>query len=233
MSNFPDTIHVIQHVAFEDLGTLEDTFYQLGFRVRYFEAGLDNLKKAFEHQGLTIILGGPIGVNDVVDYPYIQEEIDLLKVRLANDLPTIGICLGAQLIASALGAKVYAGNQKEIGWSKLKISPTANNLLNPLEDIEVLHWHGDTFELPNNAVHLASSDLYENQAFKYGNNILALQFHIEASTDSLEKWLIGHYVELRQNNLNIRNLRQNNLEFAPTLESKAHEIIHNFMKQYI
>ena len=233
MSNFPDTIHVIQHVAFEDLGTLEDTFYQLGFRVRYFEAGLDNLKKAFEHQGLTIILGGPIGVNDVEDYPYIQEEIDLLKIRLANDLPTIGICLGAQLIASALGAKVYVGNQKEIGWSKLKISPAVNNLLTPLKDIEVLHWHGDTFELPNNAVHLASSDLYENQAFKYGNNILALQFHIEASTDSLEKWLIGHHVELRQNNLNIRNLRQNNLEFAPTLESKAHEIIHNFMKQYI
>ena len=233
MSNFPDTIHVIQHVAFEDLGSLEDTFYQLGFRVRYFEAGLDNLKKAFEHQGLTIILGGPIGVNDVVDYPYIQEEIDLLKVRITNDLPTIGICLGAQLIASALGAKVYAGNQKEIGWSKLKIRPTANNLLNPLEDIEVLHWHGDTFELPNNAIHLASSDLYENQAFKYGNNILALQFHIEASTDSLEKWLIGHHVELRQNNLNIINLRQNNLEFSPTLESKAHEIIHNFMKQYI
>ena len=233
MSNFPDTIHVIQHVSFEDLGTLEDTFYQLGFRVRYYQAGIDNLNKAFEHQGLTIILGGPISVNDIADYPYIHEEIELLKVRLNNNLPTLGICLGAQLIASALGAKVYAGQQKEIGWSKLTITPTTNNLLSPLKDIEVLHWHGDTLDLPNHAILLASTPLYPNQAFQIGNHILALQFHIEASNDSLEKWLIGHHYELRQNNLNIKKLRQNNLKFAPILESKASEVIHNFMKQYI
>ena len=155
MSNFPDTIYAIQHVAFEDLGSLEDTFYQLGFRVRYFEAGVDDLSKAYEHKGLTIILGGPIGVHDTKDYPFIQKEIDLLKIRLKNNLPTIGICLGAQLIAAALGAKVYSGTTKEIGWNKLTLTDHPINPLNALQNIEVLHWHGDTFDLPANAKLLA------------------------------------------------------------------------------
>ena len=80
--DFPDTIYAIQHLAFEDLGVMEDIFYQLGFRVRYFEAGVDDLSKAFQHKGLTIILGGPIGVYETDDYPFLQQEIDLLKVRL-------------------------------------------------------------------------------------------------------------------------------------------------------
>ena len=134
--DFPDTIYAIQHLAFEDLGALEDVFYQLGYRVRYFEAGVDDLTKAFGHKGLTIILGGPIGVYESDDYPFLQKEIDLLKERLKQNLPTIGICLGAQLIAHALGAKVYAGHQKEIGWSTLKISDTENNLLSNAASIE-------------------------------------------------------------------------------------------------
>ncbi|HEX5382829.1 MAG TPA: glutamine amidotransferase, partial [Acinetobacter sp.] len=93
--DFPETIYAIQHLAFEDLGALEDTFYQLGFRVRYVEAGVDDLRKALEHEGLTVILGGPIGVYETEDYPFLTEEIELLKHRLARNLPTLGICLGA------------------------------------------------------------------------------------------------------------------------------------------
>ena len=189
-SVFPNTIYAIQHLSFEDLGSLEDLFYQLGFRVRYFEAGVDDLTQAMQHTGLTIILGGPIGVYETEDYPFLQKEIDLLKVRLENNLPTLGICLGAQLIAHALGAKVYAGAVKEIGWSPLTLSNQTNHLLAPLEDSPVLHWHGDTFDLPKNAVLLASSALYPNQAFSIGSHILALQFHIEVATESLEKWLM-------------------------------------------
>ncbi|MFC6053190.1 GMP synthase [Acinetobacter sp. Ac_877] len=229
MRDFPDTIYAIQHVAFEDLGCLEDTFYQLGFRVRYFEAGIDDLTKAYEHKGLTIILGGPIGVNETKDYPFIQKEIDLLKVRLNNNLPTIGICLGAQLIAHALGAKVYAGSNKEIGWSKLTLSNEISNPLNLLQNIDVLHWHGDTFDLPKNAKLLASTEVYPNQAFSIGKHILALQFHIEASADSMEKWLIGHTCELRHADINIGKLREDNQTFAPQLEPAANQIIKNFM----
>ena len=178
---------------------------------------------------MTIILGGPIGVHDTKDYPFIQKEIDLLKIRLKNNLPTIGICLGAQLIAAALGAKVYSGTTKEIGWNKLTLTDHPINPLNALQNIEVLHWHGDTFDLPANAKLLASTDAYPHQAFSVNEHILALQFHIEASADNMEKWLIGHTCELRNFSINISKLRTDNQKFAPQLELVSSKIIKNFM----
>lgn len=230
-TDFPDTIYAIQHLAFEDLGALEGVFYQLGFRVRYFEAGVDDLTKALQHKGLTVILGGPIGVYETDEYPFLQHEIDLLKSRLEENLPTLGICLGAQLIAHALNAKVYAGTQKEIGWSPLSLANTEHNLLAPLADISVLHWHGDTFDLPEHAELLASSDMYPHQAFSVGKNILALQFHIEVAADSLEKWLIGHTCELRHAKINISALRADNLRYASALEYVSAQIIQQFIVQ--
>ncbi|MCU4628556.1 glutamine amidotransferase [Acinetobacter variabilis] len=231
LDHFPDTVYAIQHLAFEDLGAWEDVFYQLGLRVRYFEAGIDDLRKAYEYTGLTIILGGPIGVYETEDYPFLQQEIDLLKVRLEKNLPTLGICLGAQLIAHALGAKVYAGHSKEIGWSKLTLLAAENNPLQHLKNIEVLHWHGDTFDLPEQAELLASSNLYPNQAFRLGSNILALQFHPEVAGDSLEKWLVGHTSELRQTKINIPALRAANLQFAPALESTSKSVLEQYLTQ--
>lgn len=230
LDHFPDTVYAIQHLAFEDLGAWEDVFYQLGLRVRYFEAGIDDLRKAYEYKGLTIILGGPIGVYETVDYPFLQQEIDLLKVRLKKNLPTLGICLGAQLIAHALGAKVYAGHRKEIGWSKLTLPVAENNPLQALENIEVLHWHGDTFDLPEQAELLASSDLYPNQAFRVGQNILALQFHAEVASESLEKWLIGHTCELRKAQINIPTLRADHQSYAPALEQAASSVLMHYLE---
>ncbi|SPL69830.1 glutamine amidotransferase [Acinetobacter stercoris] len=230
-SNFPKTIYVIQHLAFEDLGSLEDIFYQLGYRVRYFEAGVEDLTQALEHDGLTVILGGPIGVYENQDYPFLDQEIALLKTRLSKQLPTLGICLGAQLIAYALGAKVYAGQYKEIGWSQIEIKDLPNNILLPLKNVEVLHWHGDTFELPENAELLASSKYYPHQAFQLGNNILALQFHIEVLEESLEKWLIGHTCEIRKADLSIQQLREDNRKYASHLEQSCAEVIQIFLKQ--
>ncbi len=226
----PDTIYAIQHSAFEDLGSIEDLFYQLGYRVRYFEAGIEDLSKAFEHAGLTVILGGPIGVNEIADYPFLQKEIDLLKVRIKNNLPTLGICLGAQLIAHALGAKVYAGHTKEIGWSSLQLTNQTDNILAPLAQTPVLHWHGDTFDLPKNTQLLASSVQYPNQAFSKGSNILALQFHLEAAADSMEKWLIGHTCELRQAGISIPELRIACQQQAPLLEQRACNVIQTYMQ---
>jgi len=229
MSTFMKTVNVIQHLAFEDLGSLEDVFYQLGFRVRYFEAGVDDLSPALNYEGLTVILGGPIGVYETEDYPFLVDEIAGLKQRLKANKPTIGICLGAQLIAHALGAKVYAGHQKEIGWSQLEIKAVENNQLAALENVEVLHWHGDTFDLPSNATLLASSAIYPNQAFSIGNNILALQFHLEITEQSFEKWLIGHTCEIRHAGLSIPQLRAANLAYATQLESQTAKVIQHFL----
>ncbi len=229
--NLPKTIYAIQHLAFEDLGSLEDLFYQLGYRVRYFEAGVDDLRQALEFEGLTIILGGPIGVYDTADYPFLTDEIELLKKRLAQNLPTLGICLGAQLIAHALGATVYAGATKEIGWSRLNLLPMANNPLQNLEDTPVLHWHGDTFDLPTEATLLASTNAYPHQAFAVGRNILALQFHLEIAGEFFEKWLIGHTAELRQTQISIPALRQDNQRYAAALERQAKRIIQGFLER--
>ncbi|WP_130804683.1 glutamine amidotransferase [Acinetobacter ihumii] len=227
---FSKTIYAIQHLAFEDLGSLEDIFYQLGFRIRYFEAGVDDLTPALNYEGLTVILGGPIGVYEEQDYPFLTDEIRLLKQRLADQKPTIGICLGAQLIARALGAKVYAGHQKEIGWSELDIQPIENHILQPLEGVAVLHWHGDTFDLPEHATLLASSSVYPHQAFAIEQHVLALQFHIEVAEDMFERWLIGHTCELRQAKLSIPQLRQENAQYAQQLEHAAYHVIKQFLK---
>ncbi|HBO71866.1 MAG TPA: glutamine amidotransferase [Acinetobacter sp.] len=231
-TSFPKTIYAIQHLAFEDLGSLEDVFYQLGFRVRYFEAGVDDLGPALNYEGLTIILGGPIGVYETEDYPFLIDEISGLRQRLKDDKPTIGICLGAQLIAHALGANVYAGEQKEIGWSELEIKNVEQNILSPLKDTKVLHWHGDTFDLPENATLLASSTMYPNQAFSIGKNILALQFHLEILEESFEKWLIGHTCEIRNAQLSIQQLRNDNYLYAQDLKQKTQNLMRNFFNHY-
>lgn len=228
-SALPKTIYAIQHLAFEDLGALEDVFYQHGFRVRYFDAGVDNLTAALAYDGLVVILGGPIGVYEQQDYPFLIDEISGLKQRLANNKPTLGICLGAQLIAHALDASVYAGHAKEIGWSSLSFPQTENNPLSILEQTAVLHWHGDTFDLPAQAELLASSAIYPNQAFRIGKNILALQFHIEVADEDLEKWLIGHTCELRKANINIPALRQDNQKYASELMSKSAQVLEHFL----
>ena len=233
MTTLPDTIYAIQHLAFEDLGAWEDVLYQLGYRVRYFEAGKDDLAKALNYEGLTVILGGPIGVYETKDYPFLQQEIDLLKVRLEKNLPTLGICLGAQLIAHALGAKVYAGHSKEIGWSQLQLNIVEHNPLQALVGTEVLHWHGDTFELPAQAELLASSEVYPNQAFRVGKNILGLQFHPEVAADGLEKWLIGHTAELRQANINIPALRADNQRCAAQLEHVSGQVLTAYLKALV
>ncbi len=230
LQNHHKTIYAIQHVAFEDLGTLEDVFYALGYRVRYFEAGVDDLTAAFAHPELLVILGGPIGVYEQADYPFLEDEEILLKQRLISNKPTIGICLGAQLIAQALGARVYAGAHKEIGWSSLKLADIANNPLAPLKDKAVLHWHGDTFDIPETATLLAGSDLYPHQAFQVGQNVLALQFHLEVASDAIERWLIGHTCELRKGSFDIQKLRNDSRLFAPVMVEATTQLMQNFLK---
>ncbi|BAZ49950.1 putative amidotransferase [Nostoc sp. NIES-4103] len=217
---------VIRHLAFEDLGSLAHVLKQEDYKVTYVEAGLDSLAEIDPLiPDLLVILGGPIGAYDEQDYPFIIDEIRLLERRLASDLPTLGICLGAQLIARTLGARVYPGKEKEIGWGSLELSNAGMH--SPLaylapEHTSVLHWHGDTFDLPINATLLASTSKYQNQAFSWGKSCLALQFHPEVTALGLERWFIGHACEIAGTpGVSVGKLRQDTANYAATLELQA------------
>ncbi|MBF0261661.1 MAG: glutamine amidotransferase [Magnetococcales bacterium] len=217
------TVLAIRHVAFEDLGSLEPLLLERGFALRYLEAGVDDLAGVDPlADDLLVVLGGPISVYEADIYPFIADELALLRVRLAADRPTLGICLGAQMMAAALGARVYSGGTKEIGWTPLTLTDAGVN--GPLrhlvgEGCSMLHWHGDTFELPEGAELLASTPLYPHQAFGWGARGLAFQCHPEVRAGRIETWLIGHAAELGQNRISVPALREASLRFGPVLEN--------------
>jgi GMP synthase (glutamine-hydrolysing) len=193
----PTTL-ALRHVPFEDLGALAPVLAQRGHDVRYVDVPTADLASVDALEvDLLVVLGGPIGVYENDRYPFIDVEVRWLEQRLAAGRPTLGICLGSQLMARALGARVYASGTKEIGWAPVELSPAgASSCLRHLADTPVLHWHGDTFDLPVGAVHLASTAVCRNQAFSFGDHALALQFHAEAAGRALEAWFVGHTCEL-------------------------------------
>jgi GMP synthase (glutamine-hydrolysing) len=230
----PARADVIRHLAFEDLGGFADVLTRCGFEIRYFDAGVDDLSAIDPLGGdLLIVLGGPISSNAVDDYPFLETEIDLLRRRIAADRPTLGICLGAQLIARALGARVYAGPVKEIGWSPLQLTTAARET--PMQhlgiaNLSVLHWHGETFDLPEGAMHLAASDKYPNQAFMLGRT-LAMQFHAEVSATGLERWFIGHTGEINQTaGISVRQLRADTAKYAEAMQRQGALFFDNWLQ---
>jgi GMP synthase (glutamine-hydrolysing) len=226
-------INVIQFLAFEDLGSFAQVLQQQGYTLQYWQAGVDEFKEIWQQAAPLIILGGPIGVYETDIYPYLSEIVAQLKQRLVHhNYPTLGICLGSQLIAAALGAKVYAGGVKEIGWGKLSLTTQGlTSVLHHLVDLPVLHWHGDTFDLPMQATLLAGSEHYAHQAFSVGQNILALQFHPEVVEDTLERWLIGHIVELNNAGIDIVALREDNHHYAKILQHHAQALLLDWLAE--
>jgi GMP synthase (glutamine-hydrolysing) len=225
-------IHVIRHLAFEDLGNIQPVLNQLRAKVTYIEAGQDFIDSSVNDCDLLVILGGPIGVYDEVDYPFIADELILIRQRITSKKPLLGICLGAQLIARAMGSKVYPGHQKEIGWGRLTLNDQVNNPLTILGEQAILHWHGDTFDLPSSATLLASNDNYPNQAFAIEDFCLAVQFHPEVTVSGMERWLIGHTAEISATDkVSVTSLRQDNAEIGRTLQPIAQQIWMNWFKQ--
>jgi GMP synthase (glutamine-hydrolysing) len=190
----------IRHVAFEHLGILEQVLGHRGYQIRYWDAGIHDVSIIeASAPDLLVVLGGPIGAYEEDIYPFLKQELQIIESRLKQELPILGICLGSQLMARALGAKVYPGSKKEIGWSPIMLTDAGQrSCLSGLEAIEghVLHWHSDIFDLPEGATRLASTEIAQNQAFCWGHKALGLQFHIEVLPEEIERWLIGHACEI-------------------------------------
>jgi GMP synthase (glutamine-hydrolysing) len=184
---------VLQHVAHELLGTLNPLLKKSGFRIRYvnFARHPDAQPNLDGYDGV-VVLGGPMSVNDAGRLPHLTTEMKLIEEALQRDLPVLGICLGAQLIAKTLGAAVYRNNTKEIGW--YDVSPTDHAQSDPLlgafaETEKIFQWHGETFDIPRSTHHLAFSPLCANQAFRYRDNVYGFQFHLEVDEPMIRRWL--------------------------------------------
>lgn len=186
---------IIRHVPYEGVAGYRQPIEEAGFHIDRIDVA-DPAFNAIDLRGpdLLIMMGGPMGVYEQEQYPWIACQLRRLRLRLEANLPTLGVCFGAQMMAAALGAEVYAGPHKEVGFHPIRLNEAGKSSpLRHLDDVPVLHWHGDTFTPPDNVELLGSSHLYDYQAFRRGPNILALQFHAEMGEDErfhawIEEW---------------------------------------------
>ena len=175
----------LQHVPFEGPGAFLHWAEQRGHALEIFSLYEGKPLPTLPTFDCLLMMGGPMGVADESAYPWMGAEKRLLRETIAAGKPVIGVCLGAQLLAEALGSRVYPGEQKEIGWFPIQFSPTAAARFSLPSALTVFHWHGETFDLPEDALHLAASDLYPQQGFLARDRFLGLQFHVEVTPESL------------------------------------------------
>jgi GMP synthase-like glutamine amidotransferase len=177
--------HYLQHVPFEGLGSIDAWLRSRDYEITSTGFFRSDLLPDVEGIDFLVVMGGPMSINDEAEYPWLVEEKRFIKSAIERGVPVLGICLGAQLIASAMGAAVGSNPVKEIGWFPIEaVVSGGNSVFQFPAQVEVFHWHGETFALPAGAVRLAKSDGCENQAFQIGGNVIGLQFHLETTPES-------------------------------------------------
>ena len=210
----------VRRVTFEDLGLLGPLVSSRGYGVRYHDAGVQPIDaETLLAPDLLIVLGGPIGSDT---YPFIVDEIAAVAARLAAGKPTLGICLGAQMMAAVLGARVAPGPAKEIGWAPLQL--TAESRKSPLAPLGTAHWHGDNCGLPSGCTRLTATEHCPVQAYTAAPAKFAQQFHLETEPAQFEAWLVGHTVELGKAGIDPRRLRQDARAFAAATREAGQKV---------
>lgn len=177
-------VHVLQHVSFEGLGSIDAWLSLHSAEVTYTKFYESSELPELAGIDLIIVLGGPMSVNDEEQFPWLLDESAFVAAAIASDKAVLGICLGSQMIAKVLGSSIFQGKEKEIGWFPISSTVTSSNTFIFPEDLKVFHWHGETYDLPDGAVRLASSAACLNQAFQEGRKVIGLQFHLETTPES-------------------------------------------------
>ena len=194
-------IHIIQHVAFEGPGAIRQWARERGHLITVTDQSRGGHLPALDTFDFLVVMGGPMSANDESRFAWLASEKQLIAEAVLGPKAVLGICLGAQLLAQVLGARVYKARTKEIGWFPVRLTPEAvgSGLFAGLPaEMTVLHWHGETFDLPPGAVLLAESDVCRNQAFAIGERVLGLQFHLEVQPQGLEDLIQNSAADLEQ-----------------------------------
>ncbi len=227
---------VFQHDPFDDLGFFAEVFdkQKADFRlIRLFHGEVP--AEEWNHVWALIVLGGPMSAREEERYPFLRWEKTILRAAMADELPVLGIGLGAQLIASAQGAEIYHGSVKEMGWYPISVNPHGqlDSLLGYLpEKPIVFEWHGDGFQLPEGALRLASSVYFENQAFRLGKNVYGLQFHLEVTPVMIERWLDERSKDIAQvPYVSPEKIRADTLSYSSALRYYGERILSEFIRR--
>lgn len=225
----------IKHIDIEGPGTMGAYLKKNGFE--YETINIFNNEPLPDNPAqfkAIVILGGPMNVYDEEKHPYLKAEDELIKTALNKNVPMLGLCLGAQLIAKATGAKVKKNDKKEIGWFKVNLTDFGKNdplFQNLQPEIEVFQWHGDTFDVPENGNLLAGSALCKNQAFKYNNNVYGLQFHLEVTKEMVGNWLAAYAEEIApMKEVNSRQILKYAESFSDAYNKQAEIFYENFLR---
>ncbi len=224
---------IIRHVPYEGVAGFRQPIEDAGYvvdRIDVTDASFSSVD--LSQPDLVIMMGGPMGVYEAEQYPWISCQLGRLSRRLEADRPTLGVCFGAQMMAAALGAPVYAGPVKEVGFKPVAISDVgASSPLRHLNDVSVLHWHGDTFDLPDSVELLASTDAYAHQAFRRGRNLLALQFHAEMGEDPrFDAWVDAWPESVVEAGRDIVSMRREHDELGPLAVAAGRRMIGEWLE---
>jgi len=224
-------IHCFQHVAYEDLGCITQWIELNNHQLSYSKFYTDYSIPEPEAYDWLIVMGGPMGIYDQKEFPWLTDEKKSIKKAIDQNKTVIGICLGSQLIADVLEEKVFKNVEKEIGWFPLNLTEISKTLFGEKakDKIMVFHWHGDTYNLPKNAIHLASSEGCINQAFLYKDKVLGLQFHLEVTHQSLQEMIEHGRDELKPGKFiqAEKDIRMQT-EFIETNNQKMFELLNHF-----
>ena len=229
-------VWAIQHIGYEDLGSFEKVLIDRGFEVKYFCSRNVDYDGLFANDpDLVVDLGGPMSLYDPEQKHWVEKELKFIEQRIECEKPLMGICFGAQMIAKALGADVYAGSQgKEIGWSKVTVNEEGQKTPFRYLDGEhttMMHWHGDTFDMPDGAVLLASSDLYKKQAYTYGDRVFAMQCHPEVTDHKLRLWYSAGKSQIEEVGKTMDEMVEDANQYNKTLMEQAAKFMHEWLDE--